>query len=135
MDLHNFIKASGLDFNAVAAALFPDNKHPYHSLWKLIKDGGDLKVSQLRTLSTMSGTPPEVIMGLQWRGVLSGGYIEVSSQGYTAKYRGGDAFYTLSRNGEELGPFEIEGSLSVRGFISEVKNTILNYILNSDDQN
>ena len=133
MDLKNFIQASGLDFNAVAAALFPDNAKPYWSLYKLIKDGRELKESQIIKLSQMSGTPPEIILGLGWKGILKDGFIEVSSQGYTAKYKGGETFFGLYKNGELLARVAVDPMLSVKGFMHEVKNSIINNLkLNSN---
>lgn len=76
MDLYKIIRAKGLRIDYVAERLFPNNKHPYNALLRVMNKG-ELSESQILTLCELVGATPNQLLGAGegWTGRAANGLI------------------------------------------------------------
>lgn len=82
MNIKTRIEGSGRGFREVAAALFPNNAHPYNALLRVCNNESQLTARQAIQLSNILGvTIEDLVSGLTWKGTASpGGKLKLESQ-------------------------------------------------------
>lgn len=75
VDLKEIIRVNKLDKHQIAQMLFPKHKHNYKGMQRIFADGGELKASQLLTLSRFLGVTIDELF---------------TEEGFTVKRKEGD---------------------------------------------
>lgn len=131
MNLSKIIEESGLRIDFVAARLFPDNKHPYNALNRVLARGGTLSADQLRALAVLTGRTSDDLLGLAWSGKIDASGITLAKGELRVTYTPGAGFYTLTSVTPlgivEIGSYVIdEQTTTVRAFLAMVEQSIDN---------
>lgn len=133
MDILKIIQTSGLRFDYVAQRLFPNNKHPYNALNRLINKKSELSESQIKTLADLSKRSTDDLLGLlEWSGKFAGLSISLRRGDYMVAYRPGETsfelFYFVNPKDAFVskGKFEVPKDLTVRQFLACVEDEIEN---------
>lgn len=75
VDLKEIIRVNKLDKHQIAQMLFPKHKHHYKGMQRIFADGGEMKASQLLTLSRFLGVTIDELF---------------TEEGFTVKRKEGD---------------------------------------------
>ena len=135
MDLKQITKATGLKVRVVAAAIWPDVKHPLHAYYHHVKIGGQLNESQLIALSRVTGIPVDVLLGFRWSGKISPRAMLLSSGRYTIEYTSDGPKFRIIENGYAIGEHTVSPGMPVSVFLETVEKEIITHINNTTNGN
>lgn len=129
MNLSKIIEDSGLRIDYVAGKLFPNNRHPYNALNRILSRGGELSAEQLKTLATLTGRTADNLLGLSWSGRIEAGGMMLIKGKYQVTYTPGAGLFSLFviKPGvtELIGTFAMdEEATTVRAFLASVENLV-----------
>jgi hypothetical protein len=129
MNLSKIIEDSGLRIEYVAQKLFPDNKHPYNALNRVVSRNGELSAEQLRILATLTGRSADNLLGLSWSGSIDASGLLLTKGDYRITYTPGTGMFSVWRGKpgsiEPLGVFAIDEDVTtVRAFLASVDNFV-----------
>lgn len=129
MNLAKIIEESGLRTDFVASRLFPNNRHPYNALNRVLAKGASLDADQVRILATLTGRTADDLLGLSWSGKIESNTLTLSRGDYRVIYTPGAGLWALLKSTplgfEQLGNYLIsETGTTVREFIATVEETI-----------
>lgn len=129
MNLSKIIEDSGLRIDYVAGKLFPNNRHPYNALNRVLSRGGELSAEQLKILATLTGRTADNLLGLSWTGRIEASSLLLTKGNYQVTYTPGAGVFSIWRikdfGSESVGTFAInEESTTVRAFLASVENLV-----------
>lgn len=83
MDIEKAITRTGLTTNEVAEHLFPNNKHPYHALKRVMDGHALLNTDQASKLAVLASLTIAELFHGGWSGSASENQINFQKDGYT----------------------------------------------------
>lgn len=130
MDILKIIQTSGLRFDYVAQRLFPENKHPYNALNRLINKKAELSESQIKTLADLAKVSADELLELpRWTGQIAGASIVLTKGEALVSYEPQLGVFELyrfigSKVKEKVGTFAAPADLTVRQFLACVEDEL-----------
>jgi len=131
MELSKILQASGMRSDFIARQLFPNNKHPYNAMNRLLSGGGELKASQLKTLAELLNTSVDLLLAhpvapISWSGskITGRGGLVLKSGDFTVTFDSSLAHYTIQKN-MDVWQIPSPPGLTVREFLAAVEIHIL----------
>ena len=131
MDLQKIIQASGMRSDFIARQLFPNNKHPYNALNRLLSGGGELKAGQLKRLAEILNTSVDLLLGITAaKGRLTKNSITFLVDGFDVVYDANAGGCVIEKDGADVSQLFIGDSVTVREFLAAVQKEIksINFI-------
>jgi hypothetical protein len=131
MELNKILQASGLRSDFIARKLFPENKHPYNALNRLLAGGGELKASQLITLAELLNTSVDTLLGTSAaKGRLTKNSITFLVDGFDVVYDANAGGCVIEKDGADVSQLFIGDAVTVREFLAAVQKKIksINFI-------
>ena len=92
-DINRVIDKYGLDAKNLAALLFPNAKHPYAALKRILDKKANLDVHQLEKLASYIRVPiSELFCESAWKGEIRNGVLLLCKDGYEVKFIRNEVF-------------------------------------------
>ena len=132
MELSKILQASGMRSDFIARQLFPNNKHPYNAMNRLLAGSGELKASQLKTLAGLLNTSVDALLEqpvapVIWSGskITGRGGLVLKSRGFTVSFDSSLPHYYIEKQSGFMSSFPSPPGLTVREFLANVEIEIL----------
>ena len=125
MDLRRIITQSGLRFDYLAEKLFPNNRHPYNALNRVVTRGGELTGTQLKALAEVTGLSVDTILGTAAaKGRLTKNSLTFHVDGFDVVFDPSSACCAIEKAGEDMGHLFVGDAVTVREFLAAVQQEI-----------